>query len=69
MKKLLRRFLKALSWTLFSWITTYIVVAVSIQDSEFTLMYACMIASLIAMISLAKIPVYMAHEWVWEDVV
>jgi len=67
MKKLLRRFLKAASWALFSCITTIIVAGASIQDMAFALQYACMMAPLIAYVSLGLIPVFMAHEWAWED--
>jgi membrane protein YdbS with pleckstrin-like domain len=66
MKKLLRYFLKALSWTVFSALTTWIMATITIQDSHFTLMYACMIAPLIVIVSLGIIPVFMAHEWVWD---
>jgi hypothetical protein len=67
MKKLLRRFLKATSWALFSCITTIIVAGASIQDMAFALQYACMMAPLIVYVSLALILVYIAHEYVWED--
>jgi ammonia channel protein AmtB len=67
MKKLLRRFLKAASWTLFSCITTIIVSGAAVQDMVFALGYACMMAPLILYVSLGLIPVFMAHEWVWDD--
>ena len=66
MKKLLRRTLKAASWALFSCITTIIVAGASIQDMAFVLQYACMIAPLIIAVSLCMIPVYVAHEYVWD---
>lgn len=66
MKKLLRRFMKAASWALFSCITTIIVAAITIQDMTFTLQYACMVAPLIAYVSLGIVVVYVAHEYVWE---
>jgi hypothetical protein len=67
MKKLFRRTLKATSWVLFSCITTIIVAGASIQDMAFALQYACMMAPLIAYVSLALIPIYVAHEYVWEN--
>ena len=67
MKKLFRAFLKALSWTLFSAVTTIIVAGAVMQDMPFAIQYACMISPLITCVSLAMIPVYMAHEWVWKD--
>ena len=67
MKKLFRAFLKALSWTLFSAITTIIVAGVVMQDMVFALGYACMVSPLIVMASLGLIPVFIAHEWVWKE--
>jgi uncharacterized membrane protein len=66
MKKLLRRFLKATSWALFSCITTIIVAGASIQDMAFALRYACMLAPLIAYVSLGITVAYVAHEYVWD---
>lgn len=66
MKKLLKRTLKAVSWTLFSFITTVIAAGATIQDMDFAIQYACMIAPLVVIVSLALIPVYVAHEYVWD---
>ncbi len=67
MKKLFRYLLKATSWALFSCITTIIVAGATIQDMAFALQYACMMAPLIAYVSLGIVAVYVAHEYVWED--
>jgi hypothetical protein len=66
MKKLLKRTLKATSWAWFSFVTTLIVAGASIQDMGFAIQYACMMAPLIVYVSLALIPVYVAHEYVWR---
>jgi hypothetical protein len=45
----------------------WIITCLFVRDSEFVLGYACMMAPYIAAMVLGKIPVYIAHEWVWGD--